>query len=74
MAITSAKKFFANPFISDKKIITINDEVTCTEDHKFFVIDKKDKDIVTDENVMNIGKWVDAKDLTSEMLLVKNNK
>ena len=46
--------------------ITINDKVTCTEDHKFFVINKKDKQL--DRS----GYYVEAKDLNKDLhLLVK---
>lgn len=58
-------------FKNDKELLTINNEITCTNDHKFFVINKKDKDIVNENNISEIGQWVEAKDLNDSYLLVK---
>ena len=58
-------------FKNDKELLTINNEITCTNDHKFFVINKKDKDIVNENNILEIGQWVEAKDLNDSYLLVK---
>jgi len=58
-------------FKNVKELLTINNEITCTDDHKLFVIDKKDKDIVNENNILEIGQWVEAKDLNDSYLLVK---
>ena len=52
-------------------IININDDVKCTPDHKFFVIRKDDKDKVNENNVKDYGFYVEAKNLTSDYLLVQ---
>jgi hypothetical protein len=54
------------------KTYTINNKVTCTEDHRFFVINKKDKELVNEENLNQFGYYVEAKDLNKDIhLLVK---
>ncbi len=58
-------------FKNDKELLTINNEITCTNDHKFFVINKSDKDIVNDDNIFEFGHWIEAKDLNDSYLLVK---
>lgn len=52
--------------------ITINDSITCTADHKFFVVNKKDSDIITEENLEKYGYWIPASELDKDKhLLVK---
>ena len=46
--------------------LCINNNITCTKDHKFFVINKKDKDLVNDSNLTDYGYWVEAQNLDSE--------
>ena len=58
-------------FKNNKELLTINNEITCTEDHKLFVINKSDKDIVNDDNIFDFGHWIKAKDLNDSYLLVK---
>lgn len=54
------------------EILTINKKVTCTKDHKFFVINKKDKELVNESNLNQFGYYVEAKDLNEDIhLLVK---
>lgn len=55
------------------KICNINNEIKCTDNHKFFVINKKDKDIVNEQNLMKYGYWVEANQLNKDLhLLVKS--
>ncbi|MCK9154584.1 MAG: IMP dehydrogenase [Paludibacteraceae bacterium] len=59
-------------FKNKKKILTINKEITCTEEHKFWVVEKEDAQFVTDENIEKYAKWVEAKDLDeSKHFLIK---
>lgn len=52
--------------------LCINNEITCTKDHKFFVINKKDKDNVNENNLNDYGFWVEAQNLNKEKhLLIK---
>ena len=55
-----------------KKLIKINNEITCTDNHKFLVINKEDKNICTEDNLETLGYWVEAKQLNPEKhLLIK---
>lgn len=56
-----------------EKMIKINDKITSTKNHEFYVIDKKDKDNISSENIHNYAKWVSAKDITAEHMLIKSN-
>lgn len=59
-------------YFTDKNIIKINNEISCTDNHKFFVINKSDKDICTEDNLEKLGFWVEAKNLDkSKHLLIK---
>jgi hypothetical protein len=46
----------------DEEILEIND-IKCTQNHEFFVIEKIYEDIVNDENLLQYAKWISAKDL-----------
>lgn len=37
--------------------------ITCTPDHKFFVVDKKHKDAINEDNYKEIGYWLEAKNI-----------
>ena len=53
-------------------LLVINGKVKCTKDHRFYVINKVDKDKVNDENVEKYAYWVEAKDLDkNKQLLIK---
>lgn len=54
-----------------KKFIKIND-IECTPDHKFYVVEKKDKDLITEKNLNEYAKFIEAKDLdVTKHLLIK---
>lgn len=62
-------------YFTDKNIIKINNEISCTDNHKFFVINKSDKDICTEDNLEKLGFWVEAKNLDkSKHLLIKRHR
>lgn len=51
--------------------MSIND-IECTPEHKFLVINKSDRELVSDENLMEHAYWVEACNLDEEkQLLVK---
>lgn len=54
-----------------KPIISING-IKSTDSHEYYVLHKKYKDIVNDENIHELAEWVEAKDLTKEFLLLKH--
>jgi hypothetical protein len=59
-------------FKVNKDILKINNEITCTNNHKFFVIDKKYKNIVNENNFEQYGVWIEAKKLNPQKhLLIK---
>ena len=53
-----------------KNLIKINNEITCTGNHKFFVIDKDKANYVSNENYETLGHWVEAKDLNKDKHLL----
>lgn len=57
------------------ELIKINDEITCTPDHEFYVLHKKHLKIVNNENIDNLCEWVSAMELskTTEYLLLEHN-
>ena len=46
------------------------DNIICTPNHKFYVVNKKDKELITDVNYKEYAFWVEAEDLTEEHLLI----
>lgn len=55
-----------------KTAVCINNEITTTPNHKFYVIHKRVKNIVTDKNIHEYAEWVSAEKLTKNHLLIKN--
>lgn len=54
------------------EILEINGEIKCTQNHKFLVIKKEDKEKVNDKNILDYAIWVKSKDLDKEKhLLIK---
>ena len=53
-----------------EKIFKINN-ISCTRKHLFYVINKKDSNKVNEDNIETYAKWVSAKDLNNDYLLVK---
>lgn len=61
-------------FYNDKNNYNING-IKCTEDHRFYVINKNDKNLINDNNIKDFAFWIEAKDLDKEKhLLVKINE
>ena len=59
-------------FNKKKSLIKINNDITCTDNHKFLVINKEDKNVCNEDNLEKFGYWVEAKQLNPEKhLLIK---
>lgn len=59
-------------FKSTKPLIKINNEITSTDDHKYLVINKTDKDLVNENNLMDYAYYIKAKNLDkNKHLLIK---
>lgn len=59
-------------FNTNKELITINNEITCTSEHKFYVVNKTDKDKVSEENLDSYAYWLEANKLDPNIhLLIK---
>lgn len=55
--------------------ILINNEIECTSDHEFYVINKSDLPNVNEENYQHFAYWVEAKHLNKDShLLIKLDK
>lgn len=61
-------KFEYNEF---NKIISING-IESTKHHEYYVVNKKYKDIITDENIHDYAEWVSADKLTKDYYLLKS--
>ena len=60
-------------FNKKERLYRING-IECTGNHLFYVIDKKDKQFVTEDNIQTYAYWVKAEDLDKKIhLLLKNN-
>ena len=65
------KKVTATHQKTEKERIFDINGIKCTKNHKFYVVDKKYKDIINEDNIHNYAKWVCAEDLSEGMFLVK---
>jgi len=57
---------------NNKDIISING-IYSTNNHHYYVINKKYKNLVTEKNIDEYAEWVAAEDLNSEYLLIEKN-
>jgi len=70
---TGSYKTVTNTFkFDDKKSIVDVNGIKATPNHEFYVLHKKYRDIVTDDNINQYAEWVEAKDLTKDYLLLKH--
>ena len=56
-------------FSRDEEIVSING-IECTKNHEFYVVEKKDADKITDENIHEYAKWIEAGYLDKEKYLL----
>ena len=60
--------------ISNNNLLKINDSITCTENHQFYVVNKSDMNNISDENLHEYAYWIQARELDSEKhMLIKLN-
>jgi len=70
---TGAYKTVTNTFrFDDKKSIINVNGIKATPNHEFYVLHKKHKEIVTDDNIHQYAEWIEAKELTKDYLLLKH--
>lgn len=70
---TGAYKTVTNTFrFDDKKSIINVNGIKATPNHEFYVLHKKHKEIVTDDNIHQYAEWIKAKELTKDYLLLKH--
>lgn len=65
------KKVVGKSTFFDKKEVTSINGIKSTIDHEYYVIHKRHRSSVTDENLHQLAEWIKAKDLTKEYLLIK---
>lgn len=70
---TGVYKTVTNTFkFDDKKSIVNVNGIKATPNHEFYVLHKKHKETVTDDNIHQYAEWIEAKDLTKDYLLLKH--
>lgn len=57
----------------NNKLYSINGSKS-TGNHEYYVINKKHKDIVNDDNIHEYAEWVSAQKLTKEYMLIRHNE
>lgn len=57
--------------LEEDRLVEING-IKSTANHEYYVVEKKYKDVVTDENIHHYAKWVAAEHLTKEYFLIKS--
>jgi hypothetical protein len=56
---------------NNKNIVSINNDIFSTDNHNFYVINKKYKDVVNDKNIHKLAEWIPAKKLSDEYFLIE---
>jgi IMP dehydrogenase len=56
-------------FFRDEEIMVVND-IECTKNHEFYVIEKKDVHLVNENNIQEFAKWIEASELDKEKFLL----
>lgn len=50
---------------------TEDDEILCTKNHEFYVVNKKYKDVVNEDNIYKYAEWVSAENLSEEYFFIE---
>jgi IMP dehydrogenase/GMP reductase len=53
-------------FKRKENILNINNKIKCTKEHKFYVLNKKYKEIINENNIHKYAEWVEAKHLEKD--------
>lgn len=57
---------------NDKKSIMNINGIKATDNHEFYVLHKKYRDVVNENNIQEYAEWIAAKDITKNHLLIKH--
>lgn len=60
------------PQKEDNQLVVINNKLKCTKQHKLFVINKDDKEKVTEDNYLEFAYWLEAEKLDKSKHLLIN--
>lgn len=60
------------PQKEDNQLVVINNKLKCTKQHKLFVINKDDKEKVTEDNYLEFAYWIEAERLDKSKHLLIN--
>lgn len=60
------------PQKEDSQLVVINNKLKCTKQHKLFVINKDDKEKVTEDNYLEFAYWLEAEKLDKSKHLLIN--
>jgi len=56
---------------TNEEIIEVNNEIKCTRNHEFYVINKKFEHIVNEQNIHQYAEWIRADELTDEYMMIE---
>ena len=58
-------------YYSEEVIMKINDDIECTKNHEFYVIHKKYKNEVNENNIHKFAQWIRAEDLNEDYFMIE---
>lgn len=67
---TYQKVIQSHELIEDEELIQING-ITCTKNHEFYVIHKRNQNKVNEDNIHELAEWIKAEDLTDDYFLLE---
>ena len=54
-----------------ESLIKINNKIKCTQNHEFYVVNKKYKDVVNEDNMDKYAEWKRADELTEDYMMIE---